>query len=379
MNKRRWLLYVFERAYEPTRQAEERLQRSIHDKVPDGRASRALLAQLEAPDTLSEQRLVARIVDIPSAEPRRSAMPWGLTAGRLALACTGVAGLAIAVVFGPGDTTPEQLDTHLVQQAEPIDLAPMPGVRLAYQGGYGELGGTTRSPEIDWISGELAVEVEPNRGIQLSVHTQEATVRVVGTRFTVNREDAHTVVAVQRGKVEVTCADGEQVMLTNYQQHACESRSPSRLVFRAARLRDRGAAPDKVLGVVERGLGLAAEGEAAWSHLQVLRMLTLADMGDEAQALEAATSYLDAEHARRRDEVLRLAMDLSEEPCGLAMEHSAMLQADNAPPADLVTLSDCLANDQPERARALLERAMLAPGLEPRERAWVHRRMSDLQ
>lgn len=379
MNKRRWLLHVFERAHEPTRHAEERLQRAIRTKVPDGRASRALLSQLEPPDALAEQRTVARIVDIPSAEPRRRAMPWGLTAGRLALAGAGVAGLAIALVFAPSDGTPEALDTPLAQQSEPTDLAPLPGVRLAYQGGYGELGGTTRSPEIEWISGELAVEVEPNRGIQLSVQTQEATVRVVGTAFTVNRQDAHTVVAVQHGKVEVRCADGQLILLTADMQHACESTSPTRLAFRAGHLRAEGAPLEQVLEVIERGLSLTTEGEAAWSHLQALWMVTVRDLGRQAEAREAAIAYLEAGHERRREEILRLALDASEDPCPLALSHGEHLDAETAHPADWVTLADCLADSNPDRARSLLERALDAPQLAPQERAWIQGRADELR
>ncbi len=65
MNKRRWLLHIFERAQEPTPRADARLQRAILEHVPDGRTSRALLKDLDPPSAMSEQRLVARIGAIP--------------------------------------------------------------------------------------------------------------------------------------------------------------------------------------------------------------------------------------------------------------------------------------------------------------------------
>ena len=219
MNKRRWLLHIFERAFEPSQQDEERLQRAILEHVPDGRATRTLLGGLDQPSSLAEQRLVARVAEIPSLHPRRRAPLFGIPAGRLALASAAILGLAVVVGYGMYDH-PEPLATALDEHSD-SGLAPFPGVHLAYHGGYGELGGTTRSPEIQWVSGQLEVEVEPNRGIQLAVHTEEATVRVIGTRFTVEREDAQTVVGVERGKVEVTCSDGEQVYLTAGEQQSC--------------------------------------------------------------------------------------------------------------------------------------------------------------
>lgn len=378
MNKRRWLLHIFERAYEPTPQEEERLQRAIRDRVPDGRSARALLRGLEDPAAMAEQRLVASIVDIPERHPRRRVLPFGQPAYRYALAGAATLGIALVVGHAVSDR-PELLATALEEQSTPADLAPFPGVHLAYNSGYGELGGTTRSPEIQWISGKLEVEVEPHRGIQLSVATEEAKVRVIGTVFTVDRIDAHTVVGVERGKVEVTCSDGDQVTLTAGQQHACASRSPSKLALRALRLRERGAAPDEVLAVVERGLSYAPVGEAAWSHLSTLHMQTLADLDRHDEAMAEARSYLDAGHSRRRDEVLQLALAISDQPCTIALAHQERLQAEPSSPLALVLLSDCLVEQDPQKARGLLERAIEAPGLAVQDRAEVQQRIERLR
>lgn len=65
--------------------------------------------------------------------------------------------------------------------------------------------GVARSDRILWEEGTLRVEVEPERGVELIVETEEARVRVVGTLFEVHREDFGTEVRVDRGAVEVTC------------------------------------------------------------------------------------------------------------------------------------------------------------------------------
>ncbi len=377
MNKRRWLLHIFERAHEPTPEQEARLQRRLPEVVPDGRASQRLLRSLDAPDALREQRLMARLNAIPQEVPRGASI-FRPTPGRLALAGAAALGLGL-VVAQTLEPQPEPLATTLAEQPAPADLDPFPGVHLAYNGGYGELGGTTRSPEIQWISGELEVAVEPDRGIHLAVHTEEATVRVIGTRFTVDRQDAETLVTVQRGKVEVTCSDGERVQLGAEQQHRCLSQSPSKLALRAVRMEQRGAQPSEVLAVVQRGLEHAREGDAAWSHLSVLRMKALAGLGQPEQALGEAQRYLADGHARRRVEVLRLALGLSEAPCPLALEHRALLETDPAAATDLVQLSDCLYDSDLEQARALLERAMGAPGLALDERAAVQERLEQLR
>ena len=376
MNKRRWLLHMFERAQEPTPHTEARLQHAILERVPDGRASRALLQGLDQPSSLQEQRLVAHLGAIPDRQPRRRVLPTYVAP--LAMAGAAALGLTLVVANGLSDQ-PETLATKLEVQAEPADLAPFPGVHLAYHGGYGELGGTTLSPSIQWITGKLDVEVEPDRGIQLAVHTEEATVRVIGTRFTVERENAQTTVGVERGKVEVTCSDGERVQLTAGQQHRCASQSPNMLALRAKRLRDQGADPVEVLEVIHRGLDRAKQGNATWANLSVLHMLSVVDHGQPDQALEEAQHYLAAGHANRRDEVLRLALELSTEPCTVALDHRALLSAAGASPAQLVSLSDCLQLSEPDQARTLLERALGANGLANEERAAVQSRLDLLR
>jgi hypothetical protein len=77
--------------------------------------------------------------------------------------------------------------------------------------------------------------------------------------------------------------------------------------------------------------------------------------------------------------VLSLALTLSPQPCPIAEAHRQALQAEDANPLFLVTLSDCLQADEPDQARALLERALVAPGLAVQDRAAVQARIEQLR
>ncbi len=384
MTKLRWLLHVFEREKEPSPEACERLQTAIEaemakDMLDAGMVSRTLLSQLEEPDPRAEARLQHEICQIPFQEEarRRPARRY-----QLSLALASAASLALLLAVGlPRLLTPQsqQLATQLDTQDDTPSVARFEGVYLAYNGGFGELGGTTSTPEIRWMSGRLDVEVEPDRGIALSVRTREAQVKVVGTRFAVIRDGFDTRVEVNRGQVEVTCTDEEPRLLEAGEALSCMSDSPALILHRAQTLRSQGASPEEVLAAIERGLERTEPGGAIWSNLTVLRMQCLADAGGTERALAEAHAYLDAAHARRRDEVLRLALLLAPDSCSLAMEHEQALAAPEAAPYDLVRLSDCLSAQRPAEARLLLERAQAHPGLPLQERGHVTSRLEALR
>ena len=377
MNKRRWLLHVFERSHEPTAAAEARLQAALRERIPDGRATRTLLAHLDDPSPEAQTRLLARVTALPEEAPRHGLARPAWTAPVLALA--GAAALAVGVYLSlPGGPEESSLlaTTALTQQSAPVELSPVSGVSLAYRDGYGEFGGTTQSPEIHWIAGQLDVEVEPNRGIHLAVQTHEATVRVIGTRFSVLRRDGLTTVAVERGKVEVACADGQKSVLTLGQTATCEPRSAARLALRALALQSRGEDPARVLELTERGLANAEEGSATWAQLSVLRMVSLRDLGRTAEALEATRTWLASGETRRTDEVLRLALSLSADPCGLAIAERPRIEASTGA-AELTILSDCIVAREPEHAAELLVRAHEDPALDAVGRERIEARLRE--
>ncbi len=238
------------------------------------------------------------------------------------------------------------------------------GVRFA---GKGQIHGTEREPHIRWEAGTLTVEVEPDRGVKLDVTTREATVRVIGTGFTVQRDALGTRVAVAHGTVEVTCAGREPNLLEANEATLCLPTSAAGLLARAAALRDHGAPIDVVLSTVDLGLTGQTDTSPVRNELLLLRMQALAESGDPVQALADADRYLDARDNYRRDEVLRfaavVAMDSS--GCSRAAAYLRPLARPEALAADLLMLADC--SDDPREVSALLllaqERASTAEEL----------------
>lgn len=231
-----------------------------------------------------------------------------------------------------------------------------PGVQLAFHGQ-----GQVSSPSVvAWEQGELKVEVEPERGIEFRVETEEASIRVVGTVFAVERSSLGTSVTVERGEVEVTCQDEATRAVTTGEAWLC-LRSPAAALHWAASHQDGAAA--EVLQVLDRGLARSAPGDPVHDELEVLRIRTLSTAGQSQQAYDGATERLERGATHRDREVRQIAARtaLALEGCGAALPHLEVLAADDSGAA-MVLLADCVATHQPERARTLLERALtLAP------------------
>jgi hypothetical protein len=231
-----------------------------------------------------------------------------------------------------------------------------PGVQLAFHGQ-----GQVSSPSVvAWEQGELKVEVEPERGIEFRVETEEASIRVVGTVFAVERSSLGTSVTVERGEVEVTCLDEATRAVSTGEAWLC-LRSPAAALHWADSHQDGSAA--EVLQVLDRGLARSAQGDPVHDELEVLRIRTLSTAGEPRQAYDAATERLGRGALHRAREVRQIAARtaLALDGCGAALPHLEVLAADDSGAA-MVHLADCVTPDQPERARALLERALtLAP------------------
>ncbi|MFH1463350.1 MAG: FecR domain-containing protein, partial [Pseudomonadota bacterium] len=120
----------------------------------------------------------------------------------------GLAAAAVTLVLALPDPMAEPVRAALVPSADLQSLSPSPEVALAYQGA-GQLEGTRQAPRIQWESGTVHVEVEPDQGIQLSLVTREAEVQVVGTAFSVTRDALGSRVEVDHGRVRVTCVGGD--------------------------------------------------------------------------------------------------------------------------------------------------------------------------
>ncbi len=279
---------------------------------------------------------------------RRRPLVWILLPAGLALAA---AAAGMALWLAPADT-PEP--TPLASQDSWEQTSSQPGVQLAFQGS-----GQVASPSVvNWEQGELQVEVEPDRGIDFRVHTEEATIRVVGTVFSVGRSSLGTTVAVDRGKVEVTCTDEDPVLVAAATDHLC-LRSPAAALGWANEQERAGGSASDILRAVERGLALCTSSDPVHDELEVLRIRSLDRAGLPEEALRAAEERLNRGAPLRTTEVrqaaARIALDLG--GCGAAQHHLEALVSDNHGAA-LVLLADCEAPSDPTRARDLLERAL---------------------
>ncbi len=279
---------------------------------------------------------------------RRRPSRWVLLPAGVVLAAA-AAGLMLWL-----NPQPVPSPTPLASQDGWQEATARPGVQLAFQGS----GQVATPSEINWQRGELKVEVEPDRGIDFRVYTEEATVRVVGTVFSVDRSSLGTTVSVERGKVEVTCTDEAPVLITADSAHLC-LRSPAAALGWATEQERAGGAAGDILRAVERGLALCTSSDPVHDELEVLHIRALARAGKSTEALLEAERRLDRGAALRATEVrtlaARLALDI--EGCDAANTHLESLVAQDHGAA-LVLLADCEAEGDPNRARTLLERAL---------------------
>ena len=255
-----------------------------------------------------------------------------------------------------------QAPEALRASADWAQASSQPGVQLQFRG-EGQLANPSL---VQWHEGQLRVEVEPGQGIEFGVKTDEALVRVVGTVF-----------SVERGKVEVTCSDSSPVLLLAEGEHLC-LRSAAAALGWALEQRQAGASPARILEVAQRGLALAPAAGPIHDELHVLRIEALNQLGRDEEALAAAEVYLAAATDLRRDEVRQIAARsaLNSQGCEAALPHLDAL-ADQGGVVPLVLLADCLAQRDPARARAALERA-LAGDLAPEQRQAIEERLQGL-
>lgn len=196
----------------------------------------ALRADAPPPvDDTDRSRAIADAMSAASAAPvsplRTSRRPWMMAAAVV------VAAAAAAIVLprfigsapegwtleegqlvaegakvAPGEPLPPDRDVTAEGAAAQIRFTDDSRVTATEGTRFGIRGIT---PEIDLREGELEVAATPRTdGSQLQVHTAEAMVSVVGTRFSVSRAGTETTVSVAEGVVKVTrLADGTEQQL----------------------------------------------------------------------------------------------------------------------------------------------------------------------
>lgn len=324
------LLQLYARRTEPPPGAEERVRALVQR---DTEISRTLLRSLPEPDAWAETRVRSR-VQAAFATPRPALRP-ALTRAGLGAA------VALAITLGwlswPRPAPPIAVAIDTVS----ADYRLGPDVALHAEG-RGHAGGTERAPLVEWEEGLLSVEVTPGAGIDLVVRTPEATVRVIGTGFTVERSALGTSVSVRHGEVQVDCVVGSQHRLGAEASVECAPTRPAGLLARARAQAARGDAPQVVLATLDSasqpGTPAAILGEILALRIEVLR-----GSGAKEEALQAAMEYLERGYAPRRAEVRHIAAALLLERGGcraaLPLLREAVAEADE--PEDRAALSAC--------------------------------------
>lgn len=255
------------------------------------------------PDAAALVRLRVRI----AASIESTAVFQGWLVGRLKIAVpvAAVAVLALVLVLPQNQALPlpGEPPLALTSETDPAQIKPTREVRLEYQGA-GELGGTREAPRLAWRTGTVRAEVEPDRGIDLTVETPEATVRVIGTVFEVTRGALGTETRVERGIVRVDCSLGTKAILEPGEHTTCWPSTAAGLLGRARRLQESSADPVLALQALDLALGRPdAEGpvleEIGWVRVEIL-----AESGRRRAALDEARRLLLAGGGHRHDELL---------------------------------------------------------------------------
>ena len=307
----------------PTASEVGRLRRDLADRATDARVSRALLRTLAAPST-EELALVRRRITAPRRTWWWTALP-AIVLGGGGL----VAAAAVTLIVGAAWLTrPAPVDQD---RAVAITLEPSPeprpvgdAVRLS-PNGTGTVSGTERSPTIVWTSGTIGVDVDPGRGIGLTVSTREAEVRVIGTVFEVTRDALGTTVDVTRGTVAVTCAAGADHVLEADQRTTCLPTTAPGLLGRANELKRAGAPWADVLATVEAALPQATG--PFLGELVAVQAEALGALGRHGEARAAADRYLGLGGPRVVD-LLRIGANaaLAERGCDAALPYLERLE-----------------------------------------------------
>jgi len=327
-------LSLFAQETEPDRGDLARLEARVAASLPNPAAAGVLLPLMPGPTSQMLASMRARVGGItPRHRPEPSA----------AFAVIAVAALLLLVVFQrPSRQAPEPIAVELQAPSQWSEAQPVEALSLRFRGN-GTVSGDSEAPRIDWRWGELDVDVDPTAGLAVTVQTDEATIRVLGTAFLVDRSPLGTDVVVARGEVAVECAGSETVIGVN-EQRTCLPLSSEGRLGRARALHDRDGASRALLEEVE-SIG-ADPSDAAGYELLALRIEILSQLEDYDDALDAAEA-LAAQHGPRREELLHVTAGLAYalHGCSRASPHlSSLLREGVATPEEQRLLTFCLEN-----------------------------------
>jgi hypothetical protein len=281
------------------------------------------------PRSLSAYERATRHTGAPS---RRAPPPPRVpgAARRFAPLLAAAAAVAAIVTLGTG---PEPVDATLAATGS----ASLGAEVSATWEGRGVAAGSARALDIAWEVGRLELAVAPGRGVDLVVRTDEAEVRVVGTRFVVDRSAYGTAVEVTRGEVAVRCVDGADRSVRGGERVTCVPVRAHGLLRRARALQSDGAAADALVAV-DAALADPALSAVLQDELLALRVALLTELGSFEDAVTSARAYLGLPHPTRAEEIARLAAAAT----GDVPVRCGFLQALRAPTeAELVSLGAC--------------------------------------
>lgn len=208
------------------------------------------------------------------------------------------------------------------------------GVDLRVDKGFGVLSGTQAAPVLA-LSDDATVRVDVDRAAvdpafaTFTIRTVSATVRVVGTKYTVTTLGSRTEVATRRGTVQVECADGRRKLVSEGQTASCEPQPDPRLLVHMQALdrppmlgqaaltgaeqyahlqRQRQAStPSAFVATADVMLGRALASADLRQALEAVRVDAMCDLGWEGPARRAARAWVEGGGQVERERIERIA------------------------------------------------------------------------
>ncbi len=298
----------------------QRVRDRLLSEVADSASSHALLRHLPGLNREAEGRVRSRL---GTAMPRR--------AGRLLVLGAGAAGsvalIAASALIGVAIWTyTADSEQPLLSELEWKEQSLVPGIHARFQG-MGALA-EDDPPLVTWDAGVIELAVDPEAGIDLTIRTSEAEIRVLGTVLSVSRDALGTEVRVDRGRVAVTCTETETTEVAAGENRLCLPTTAGGLLGRARTL-DKAEAPSTdVLAAIEAGLEIA-EGPIG-NELATYRIQHLLAIEANAPALEYVEAYIVSGTDHRRPQMLRVAAELalSLHGCERALPYLRELEGD---------------------------------------------------